>query len=207
MGWWEQHVVPRLVDVTCSQRPIMELRREVCAGLTGRVLEIGFGSGLNLAVLPAAVTRVDAVEPSDLAWKRSEQRRDESRVPVERIGLDGQRIAADDATYDSALVTFSLCSIPDPGRALTEVRRLLKPGGRLFFIEHGSAPDAGVRRWQRRLEPVQRRIAGGCHLTRDPVALVEGAGFTMTDADGFYLGPGPSKPFGYLSLTRAGAGV
>ena len=118
MGWWEDRVVPRLVDVTCGQRPIMELRREVCAGLSGRVIEIGFGSGLNLGALPAAVTQVDAVEPSDLAWARSAERRGESTVPVERIGLDGQRIDADDATYDSALVTFSLCTIPDPALAL-----------------------------------------------------------------------------------------
>jgi len=207
MGWWEARVVPRLVDVTCGQRPIMELREDVCAGLTGRVLEIGFGSGLNLGVLPDAVTQVDAVEPSDLAWSRSTERRSSSRVPVERIGLDGQRIDAADATYDSALCTFSLCTIPDPALALDEVRRLLKPGGRLHFIEHGSAPDEGVRRWQRRLEPIQRRVAGGCHLTRDPVELVRDAGFSGGEVDGFYLAPGPGKPFGYLTLTRVGVGV
>jgi ubiquinone/menaquinone biosynthesis C-methylase UbiE len=205
MGWWEVHVVPRMVDVTCGQRPIMELRADVCRGLRGRVLEIGFGSGLNLEALPAAVTQLDAVEPSDLAWTRSAERRGESRVPVERIGLDGQRIDAEDATYDSALVTFSLCTIPDPGLALAEVRRLLKPGGRLHFIEHGAAPDERVRRWQHRLEPVQRRVAGGCRLTRDPVALVTAAGFTLSEVDGFYLSPGPSKPFGYITLTRGGA--
>ena len=205
MGWWEDHVVPRLVDFTCGQRPIMELRREVCDGLAGRVIEIGFGSGFNLEALPAAVTHVDAVEPSDLAWQRSADRRGESTVPVERIGLDGQRIDAVDATYDAALITFSLCTIPDPGRALDEVRRLLKPGGRLYFLEHGAAPDERVRRWQSRLEPVQRRMAGGCQLTRDPVALVTGAGFTLSDVDGFYVGPGLSRPFGYLSLTRGGA--
>ena len=207
MGWWEAHVVPRLVDVACGQRPIMELRRDVCAGLTGRVLEIGFGSGLNLGSLPAEVSDVDAVEPSDLAWSRSAARRADAGVPVERIGLDGQRIAADDATYDSALITFSLCTIPDPALALDEVRRLLKPGGTLHFLEHGSAPEEGVRRWQRRLEPVQGRVAGGCHLTREPEALVRTAGFAGGEIDGFYLAPGPGKPFGYLTLTRVGVGV
>jgi SAM-dependent methyltransferase len=207
MGWWEEHVVPRLVDVACGQRPIVELRRDVCAGLTGRVLEIGFGSGLNLDSLPKEVTQVDAVEPSDLAWSRSAGRRSESQMPVERIGLDGQRIAADEASYDSALCTFSLCTIPDPALALGEVRRLLKPGATLHFIEHGSAPDEGVRRWQRRLEPVQRRVAGGCHLTRDPVALVSAAGFSGGEIESFYLAPGPGKPLGYLSLTRVGVGV
>ena len=205
MGWWEEHVVPRMVDLSCGTRPIMELREDVCRGLSGLVLEVGFGSGLNLGVLPDGVTQVDAVEPSDVAWKRSEKRRADAPVRVERIGLDGQRIGADDATYDSALCTFSICTIPDPTLALAEVHRLLRPGGRLYFIEHGSAPDENVRRWQHRLEPIQRRVAGGCYLTRDPVALVTAAGFTLTDVDGFYLGPGPSRPLSYITLTRGGA--
>jgi SAM-dependent methyltransferase len=199
MGWWEEHVVPRMVDVTCAQRPIMELRREACAGLTGRVLEIGFGSGLNLGVLPPEVTEVHAVEPSDLAWRRSADRRADSPVPVKRIGLDGQRIDAD-TTYDSALVTFTLCTIPDPALALAEVVRLLEPGGAVHFIEHGLAPDERVRRWQRRLEPLQRRVAGGCHLTRDPARLAEDAGLVVLRVRHFYLGPGPGKVYGYVSL-------
>ena len=203
MGWWEAHVVPRLVDVTSSQQPIMELRREVCAGLSGRVVEVGFGSGLNLGALPAEVTSVDAVEPSDLAWSRSARRRSESRVPVARVGLDGEDLDADDASYDAALVTFSLCTIPDPARALREVRRVLRPGCVLHFAEHGLAPDDNIRRWQRRLEPVQRRVAGGCHLTRDPVALIEAAGFVTQDVAQLYLAPGPGKPLGYLSRGRA----
>ena len=202
MGWWEAHVVPRLVDVTCGQQPIMDLRREVCEGLTGRVVEVGFGSGLNLGVLPTAVTSVDAVEPSDLAWKRSAKRRADSRVPVDRVGLDGEDLDARDAAYDSALITFSLCTVPDPGRALREVRRVLRPGGTLHFAEHGAAPEENVRRWQRRLEPVQRRVAGGCHLTRDPVALVEAAGFQTHDVAQYYLAPGPGKPFGFLTRGR-----
>jgi len=181
----------------------MELRREVCAGLSGRVIEVGFGSGLNLGALPAEVTSVDAVEPSDLAWSRSGRRRSESRVPVARVGLDGEDLDADDASYDAALVTFSLCTIPDPARALREVRRVLRPGGVLHFAEHGLAPDESIRRWQRRLEPAQRRVAGGCHLTRDPVSLIEAAGFVTQDVAQFYLAPGPGKPLGYLSRGRA----
>jgi SAM-dependent methyltransferase len=203
MGWWVDHVVPRVVDVSLSQPAILELRREVCAGLAGRLVEVGFGSGLNLAALPSTVTSVDAVEPSDVAWARSADRRASSPVPVRRTGLVGEDLDAEDATYDAALVTFSLCTIPDPARALSELHRVLPPGGALHFIEHGLAPDEGVRRWQRRLEPVQRRVSGGCHLTRDPEALVRDAGFTVTEVSHTYLAPGPGKPFAYLSWGRA----
>jgi SAM-dependent methyltransferase len=203
MGWWENHVVPRMVDISLSQRPVMELRREVCAGLAGRLIEVGFGSGLNLAALPPTVESVDAVEPSDVAWGRSAGRRSTSPVPVRRTGLVGEDLDAEDASYDAALVTFSLCTIPDPARALAELHRVLVPGGALHFLEHGLAPDEGVRRWQRRLEPVQRRVSGGCHLTRDPEALVRDAGFTPTEVRHTYLAPGPGKPFGYLSWGRA----
>jgi ubiquinone/menaquinone biosynthesis C-methylase UbiE len=203
MGWWTEHVVPRLADASLSQRSIMELREEVCQGLSGRVIEVGFGSGLNLGALPPEVTSVDAVEPADLAWARSAARRADSQVPVSRIGLDGEDLDADDATYDAALVTFALCTIPDPARALAELHRVLVPGGALHFAEHGSAPDEGVRRWQRRLEPVQRRVGGGCHLTRDPEALLRGAGFAPTEVRHAYLAPGPGKPFGYLTWGRA----
>jgi SAM-dependent methyltransferase len=203
MGWWEAHVVPRMVDVACATRPIMDLRGEVCAGLRGRVIEIGFGSGLNLGALPAEVTAVDAVEPSDLGWSRSQARRKAAPVPVTRIGLDGQDLAAEDAAYDSALCTFSLCTIEDPQRALAEIARVLKPGGTLRFLEHGLAPDDGVRRWQRRLEPIQRRVAGGCHLTREPVAMIAAAGLEVDGVQSGYLGPGPGKPMGFVSRGSA----
>lgn len=203
MGWWEAHVLPRLVDAFCSQRPIMDLRREVCEGLTGRVLEIGFGSGLNLDVLPPEVTSVDAVEPNDLAWARSVDRRRASVIPVSRIGLDGEDLAVEDATFDSALITFSLCTIPDPHRAMKEVRRVLKPGAALHFIEHGLAPDRGVRRWQRRLEPIHRRVAGGCHLTRVPEEMVRAAGLVPSDVAHTYLAPGAGRPMGYVTWGRA----
>lgn len=203
MGWWEARVVPRLVDLSCGAKPIMELREQVCAGLSGRVIEVGFGSGLNLRYLPPEVASLDAVEPNALAWERAKSRRAQSSVPVERIGLDGQDLAAESGVYDSALVTFSLCTIPDPARALREVRRVLRPGAALHFVEHGSAPDEGIRRWQRRLEPAQRRVAGGCHLTRDAEALVRGAAFETVEVAHTYLAPGPGKPFGYLTWGTA----
>ena len=164
MGLWEQKVVPRLVDRSLRTPEIGQLRAAVCAGLRGEVLEIGFGSGLNTRFYPPEVSSVSAVEPSDLAWRLSDPRRRQGRVPVSRAGLDGQRLTAEDASYDAVLSTFTLCTIPDVAEALAEVRRVLRPGGALHFVEHGLAPEPGVVAWQRRLDPVQRRMAGGCHL-------------------------------------------
>lgn len=198
-------MVPRVNDASLRGRALGESRAQACAGLTGRVLELGFGGGLNLAHLPASVTGVGAVEPSDTGWRLSERRRARSAVPVERIGLDGQAVAAEDASYDSALCTFTLCTIPDPLRALAEVRRVVRSGGTLHFLEHGLSTDQGVARWQHRLDPWQQRLAGGCHLTRDPGALAEQAGLTLESLRTGSL-PGFSGPraltFGYLGTAR-----
>jgi SAM-dependent methyltransferase len=205
VGWWSEQVVPRLADASLRGRAIGESRALACTGLTGRVLELGFGGGLNLAHLPAVVTSVGAVEPSDTGWRLSDQRRQRSAVPVERIGLDGQVVAAPDASYDSALCTFTLCTIPDPLLALAEVRRLVRPGGTFHFLEHGLSSDDHVAAWQHRLDPMQQRFAGGCHLTRDPGALVELAGMTLETLETGAL-PGFSGPraltFGYLGVAR-----
>lgn len=201
MGLYRDHVLPRIVERSCGLAALEPLRRRVCAGLRGEVLEIGFGSGLNLPSYPSAVTRVRAVEPADLAWRLAADRRTASPVPVDRAGLDGQGLDLDDASVDHALVTFSLCTIPDPAAALAEVRRVLRPGGALHVLEHGLAPDADVRRWQRRLEPIQKRLAGGCHLTREPVGMLEAAGFTPAEVDQFYLEEGP-RPLGAMTLCR-----
>jgi SAM-dependent methyltransferase len=198
MAFWTDRVVPRITDRALSSRDVMEMRALACAGLNGRVLEIGFGSGLNVGLYPDAVTRLDAVEPSGLGWSLSSRRRAGSRVPIERTGLDGQRLSAADGQYDAVLSTFTLCTIPDVGRALAEVRRVLAPGGRFHFLEHGRAPDAGVERWQRRLDPVQRRVCGGCHLSRDVPALVGAAGLEVTDLTAAYLpGPPVGRPWTY----------
>lgn len=209
MGWWKEQVVPRATDVLLGAGEIHKLRERVCAGLEGEVLEIGFGSGLNVEHYPPAVTKVFAVEPSDVAWRLSASRRRDSGVPVTRAGLDGQHLAEADASHDAALMTFTLCSIEDPALALREVRRVLRPGGRLHLLEHGLAPEDGVRRWQRRLDPLERRVAGGCHLTRDVPALLAEEGWTTT-APGWleqaYLpGPRVGRPWTYLSLGVATA--
>ena len=204
MGWWEERVVPGLVDRALKGREIGELRAEACAGLSGTVLELGFGGGLNLLHLPSAVTRLDAVEPSDRGWALSERRRARGSLRVTRVGLDGQRLDVADAAYDHVLCTFTLCTIPDPALALAEVRRVLRPGGTLAFLEHGLAPTPGVARWQHRLDPLQRRVAGGCHLSRDVPALVASSGLVAGSVRAAYL-PGPRTPwsFGYLgSATR-----
>lgn len=204
MSVWNERVVPRLTDRALSVGEVMKRREVVCAGLSGRVLEIGFGSGLNISKYPAGVTSVDAVEPSDQGWAMSQRLRANAAVPIERVGLDGQRVAAGDAAYDAVLCTFTLCTIPEPALALAEVRRVLAPGGSFHFLEHGRSPDAGVARWQRRLEPLQKRVFGGCHLTRDVPALVGAAGLRIEDLQQHYLpGPGIGKPWGWATLGRA----
>jgi ubiquinone/menaquinone biosynthesis C-methylase UbiE len=204
MGVWAERVVPRLTDVALDNQDIGELRAVACRGLHGRVLEIGFGSGLNLPHFPPEVESVGAVEPSDAGWALSRRRRSRSRVSVERIGLDGQRIDVEDASYDAALATFTLCTIPDAAVALAEVRRVLRPGGLFHFLEHGLAPDATVVTWQHRLEPLQRRVFAGCHLTRDVPALLTDAGLEITLLEQRYLpGPAISRPWTYAYLGRA----
>jgi SAM-dependent methyltransferase len=186
VGFYGEQVVPRIINKACGTKTAEPLRRRVCAGLAGDVVELGFGSGHNVPFYPAAVTRVTAVEPSDVGWRLAAERVKAASVPVRRSGLDGQSLPFPDHAFDAALSTWTLCTIPDVAAALREVRRVLRPGGALHFLEHGLAPDERVRRWQRRLEPVQYRLAGGCHLTRPIVDLLTDAGFTVGEVDVFY---------------------
>ena len=202
MGLYAEQILPRLINVGCGPRATGELRTRVCAPLRGAVLELGFGSGTNVPYYPTALDSVDAVDPSGAGWGLSARRRRESAISIHRTGLDGQRLDSPDDNFDTALSTWTLCTIPDPVRALAEVRRVLKPGGFLRFVEHGLAPEESVRRWQRRLEPLQKRLVGGCHLTRDIADLLLEAEFEPADMQRFYQ-PGMPRSQGYFYLGTA----
>jgi len=202
VGFYCDRIVPRIVNAACGMNTTRTLRRRVCAGLIGEVIEVGFGSGLNVPFYPPGVIRVDAVEPADLGWKLAGRRVAASSVPCGAPVWMASRWSFADDSYDAALCTWTLCTIPDVTAALAEVRRVLKLGGCLHFVEHGLAPDERVRRWQRRLDPVQKKIAGGCHLTRPVVPLLVSAGFTITDLDVFYDRHAP-RVLGALTLGTA----
>ncbi len=186
MGVYGEQVLPRIINAVCNMKENTPQRRRVCDGLAGDVVEVGFGSGLNVPFYPAAVEGVAAVEPADVGWKLAAKRLGASAVPVQRAGLNGESLPFPDDRFDAALSTWTMCTIPDIDAALRELRRVLKPGGTLHFVEHGLTPDEGVRRWQHRLEPVQKRVFGGCHLTRPIADLLTGAGFTITELDVYY---------------------
>jgi SAM-dependent methyltransferase len=203
MGLWRDHLLPRLVDKGLAGEEHARLRAAATAGLAGRVLEIGFGSGLNLQYLPPEVTRVEAVEPTPAGRKLAAPRIAAARAEVAFAGSDAQAIALPDGCIDAALSTWSLCSVGDARRALGEVRRLLVPGGRFHFVEHGLAPDAGVQRWQRRLEPLQRLLFGGCRLMLPVDALLAEAGFTLERLDTEYIAGPRFSSYVYRGVARA----
>lgn len=197
MSTWSQQVVPRLVEKVLGNRQHDRLRQQTFAGVFGDVVEIDFGSGRNVPHYPAGVRQVTAVEPSDVAWRLSAPRRAASPVRVERAGLDGQSLPFPDSSFDDAVSTWTLCTIPEPVAALREAARVLRPGGTLHFVEHGAAPDPGVLRWQRRLDPVQRRVAAGCHLSRPIDALLAQAGVHVVELQREYA-RGEPRAFGSL---------
>ena len=196
MGFYEEQVLPRLVDVALSGKQFRELRARVAGQLEGEVLEVGFGSGRNVPHYPSGVKRVRAVDPAVVGRRLARRRVAASPVAVEYIGLDGQDLPVEDGSVDHVLTTWTLCTIADVPRALAEIGRVLRPGGGLHFLEHGRSPDPKVARWQDRLTPLQRRIAGGCHLNRPIDRLVAESGLRVTAMENYYL-KGP-KPLGYM---------
>lgn len=195
MGLYRDQILPRGIDLVMRGGEFAGPRARAAAGLDGEVLEIGFGSGLNIPYYPAGVKRVWAVDPAAAGRTLAARRAAASAVPIEHAGSDAQALPADDASVDSVLSTWTLCTIPDAAQALAEICRVLRPGGALRFVEHGLAPDAGVARLQRRLTPFQCRVFGGCHLDRRIDQLVAAAGLELTRLDTYYM-KGP-RALGY----------
>lgn len=198
MGFYRDNIVPRLVNWTCTSAGLKPWRDKACAGLSGSVIEIGFGSGANIEHYPESVEHVYAVEPAALSKRLARKRIEGSKIPISHVGLDGQEIPLADESCESALCTFTLCTIAQPDRALREIHRVLKPGGELHFLEHGLSPDASTARWQNRLDRFEQLIADGCRLTRDPVAMISAEGFEMIWSEQRYA-RGP-RPWSYFSI-------
>lgn len=188
MGIWDRWVLPRLIDFACRQKTVGEHRDRSVPRALGRVVELGVGSGLNLARYdPRTVTAVVGVDPSRPLLERAREAARRSAVPALLAQGDAQDLPVADGWADTVVVTFALCTIESPERALAESRRVLRPEGRLLFVEHGLAPDEGVRRWQRRLTPAWRKVSGGCHLDRAIPDLVREAGFEIDEVDADWM--------------------
>ncbi len=187
MGFYEDRVLPRMIDFALGTPEHRKVRERVVAGLEGVAVEVGFGSGPNVPFYPAAVKEVWAVDPALRGRELAAERLAASPTPVDFAGLDGQKLVFENASADCVLSTWTLCTIPDVDMALAEMRRVLKPGGRLHFVEHGLSPDAGVARWQQRLNRAQMWWAGGCQLRRQIATLVESAGFELEKLENYYM--------------------
>jgi ubiquinone/menaquinone biosynthesis C-methylase UbiE len=192
MNWYDRVVLPYLIDMACGMPMVQQQRRQVVPGAHGRVLEIGMGTGRNLAFYDRSrVTRLVGVDPALQMHRLAQKRSYQAGIKVELMGLSAEQLPTDDASFDTVVCTYTLCSIPDAAQALSEVRRVLVPGGKLLFCEHGRAPDASVRRWQDRLQPLWGTLAGGCHLGRDIPSLLDAAGFVCKTQSAYLAGPKP----------------
>lgn len=192
MNWYDRHVLPYLMDFACGLPMVQAQRRLLVPQAQGRVLEVGMGTGRNLPFYDRQrVSLVVGVDPAMQMHRLAQRRSRQAGIAVELMGLSAEHLPATDASFDTVVCTYTLCSIPDPLQALHEMRRVLVPGGRLLFCEHGRAPDETVRRWQDRLQPLWGPLAGGCHLGRDVPALLEAAGFAATMQSAYLAGPRP----------------
>lgn len=195
-SWYDRHLLPYVIDLACGIKPVRQQREKVVPLAHGRVLEIGIGTGLNMAHYDKMkVSTITALDPALQMHRLARRRIARARLDVDLVGLSAEQIPLEDASFDSVVITYTLCSIPDPAAALKEMRRVLKPGGQLLFCEHGRAPDESVQRWQDRLTPIWMKISGGCHLNRDVPALLRDAGFAYRNLQMKYL-PGP-RPLTY----------
>lgn len=193
---YDRYVLPSLIDKACGMKAIGKQRSKIVHKAQGTVLEIGIGTGLNMRYYDSAkVEKLIGLDPAMQMHRLAKKRIAQAGLLVELVGLPAERIPLDDASIDTVVMTFTLCTIPDPLLALSEIRRVLKPGGKLLFCEHGKAPDAPVHLWQNRLQPLWGKLAGGCHLNRDIPALLSAAGFQLDELETMYV-PGP-KVFTY----------
>jgi SAM-dependent methyltransferase len=190
MSLYADHILPRCIDFALSRPPILELRARAARELEGRVLEIGFGSGLNLPYYPSAVTQILALDPAPAAQRLSRKRISACAIPLQWLALAGDTLPLPTASVDAVLSTFTLCTIADVEATLVELKRVLKACGKLHFVEHGRSHEPNVARWQERLTPLQKRVAGGCHLDRPIADLLRNAGFCLDRLDTYYM-PGP----------------
>ena len=196
MGIYARYILPRLIDLVMRKESDTAERKRLVPLARGRVLEIGFGSGLNLPFYSPAVERLYGLDPSRELWRLARHRIEAIRIPFEFVPASAEVIPLPEASVDDVVMTWTACSIPDTGRALREIWRVVRPGGRLLFVEHGHSPDVAVARWQDRLNPMWRRVAGGCNLNRRIDELITGGGFEIGRIERGY-GEGP-KPFAYL---------
>jgi len=197
MSFYDKHILPRVINCACGSKPVMKQREKIVPQARGTVLEIGIGTGLNLPYYDSAkVERLIGLDPSEASWKLAGERAAHLDFDVEFIGLPGEQIPLEDDSVDTVMVTFSLCTIPDPVAALHGMARVLRPGGNLVFCEHGCSPDPSVRKWQDRLDPLWGKIAGGCHLNRNIPELLGEGGFRVTELNAAYL-PGTPRFAGY----------
>ncbi|MDX1755039.1 MAG: class I SAM-dependent methyltransferase [Marinobacter sp.] len=203
MKFYDEKILPMLIDKTCSLGQIMKLRSQVVPQCEGTVLEVGMGSGINLAFYNAdRVELVYGLEPSEGMRRKAQANLEKSPVNVEWLDLPGEKIPLDDDSVDTVLLTFTLCTIPDWQAALKQMLRVLKPGGKLLFLEHGQSPDDSVHKWQDRITPAWKKIAGGCHLNRPISTLIEQAGFRIEELENLYV-PKTPKIAGYIYKGRA----
>jgi ubiquinone/menaquinone biosynthesis C-methylase UbiE len=192
MGFYERWIVPRLLDLAMRNRLLDDYRQRTIETARGLVLEVGVGSGLNLPLYGSAVTRVVGLDPSPELLRLASNRTADAVVPVSLLRGSAEHVPFRDAVFDAIVITWTLCSIPNPIAALTEMRRVLRPGGRLIFVEHGLSPEIRTARWQHRLTPYWRRISGGCHLDRKMEELIRAAGFQIDAVEtGYMTGPKP----------------
>lgn len=202
MNAYDRYLLPYLIDLACGIEPVQKQRAKVVPRASGRVLEIGVGTGRNLPFYDKSrLTELSALDPAAQMHRLARKRAAQAGITVRLLELPAERIPEPDASFDTLLMTFTLCSIEDPVAALAEMRRVLKPDGQLLYCEHGAAPDAGVRRWQDRLTPWWKPLAGGCHLNRDIPALLRAGGFELKELETMYL-PGP-RPLTYNYWGRA----